>query len=111
MLPGDLVLVDRDFDIEDSVGLYAAGLQISSFTKGKPQLSALDIETTRSLANVRIHVERVIGTIRQKYAILGHSVIPIHYLMADGNESSLLDKIVVVCCALTNCCKSVIVSD
>ena len=111
LLPGDLVLAGRGFDIEDSVGLYAAGLQISSFTKGKPQPSALDIETTRSLANVRIHVERVIGTIRQKYAILGHSVIPIHYLMADGNESSLLDKIAVVCCALTNCCKSVIVSD
>ena len=111
LLPGDLVLADRGFDIEDSVGLYAARLQIPSFTKGKPQLSALDIETTRSLANVRIHVERVIGTIRQKYAILGHSVIPIHYLMSDGNESSLLDKIAVVCCALTNCCKSVIASD
>ena len=80
LLPGDLVLADRGFDIEDSVGLYAARLPIPSFTKGKPQLSALDIETTRSLANVRIHVERVIVTIRQKYAILGHSV-PIHYLM------------------------------
>ena len=81
--PGDLVLADRGLDIEDSVGLYPARLQIPSFTKGKPQLSALDIETTWSLANVRIHVERVIGTIRQKYAILGHSVIPIHYLMSE----------------------------
>ena len=104
-------MTDRGFDIEDSVGLYAARLQIPSFTKGKPQLSPLDIETTRSLANVRIHVERVIGTVRQKYTILGHSVIPIHYLMSDGSEHSLLDKIAVVCCALTNCCKSVVASD
>ena len=74
-------MADRGFDIEDSVGLYAACLQIPSFTKGKPQLSPLDIETTRSLANVGIHVERVMGTVRQKYTILGHSVIPIHYLM------------------------------
>jgi len=64
---------------KDSVGLYAARLQIPSFTKGKPQLSVLDIETTRSLANVRIHVERVIGAVRQKYTILGHGVVPIQY--------------------------------
>ena len=64
LLPSDLVLADRGFNIEESVGLYAARLQIPSFTKGKPQLSALDIETTRSLANVRIHVERVIGAVR-----------------------------------------------
>ena len=103
LLPWDLVLADRAFDIEDSVGLYAARLQIPSFTKGKPQLSVLDIETTRSLANVRIHRERVIGTIHQKYTILGHSVIPIHYLMSHGSEPYLLDKIAVVCCALTSC--------
>ena len=84
-------MADRGFDIEDSVGLYAACLQIPSFTKGKPQLSPLDIETTRSLANVRIHVERVIGTVHQKYTILGHSVIPIHYVMSDGSEHSFLD--------------------
>ena len=106
LIPGDLVLADRSFDIEDS-----APLQIPSFTKGKPQLSPLDIETTRSLANVRIHVERVIGTVHQKYTILGHSVIPIHYVMSDGSEHSFLDKIAVVCCALTNCCKSVVASD
>ena len=79
------------------MGLYAARLQIPSFTKGKPQLSALDIETTRSLANVRIHVERVIGAVRQKYTILGHSVVPIQYLMSEDAEPCLLDKIAVVC--------------
>ena len=111
LLPGDLVLADRGFNIEESVSLYAARLQIPSFTKGKPQLSALDIETTRSLANVRIHVERVIGAVRQKYTILGHSIVPIQYLMSEDAEPCLLDKIAVVCCALTNCCKSVVASD
>ena len=111
MIPGDLVLADRGFDLEDSVGLYAARLQIPSFTKEKPQLSPLDIEATRSLVNVRIHIERGIGTVHQKYTILGHSIIPIHYLMSDDSEHSLLDKIAVVCCALTNCCKAVVASD
>ena len=40
--PGDLVLADRGFDIEESCALYAAQLQIPSFTKGKAQLSPVD---------------------------------------------------------------------
>ena len=48
LLPGDIVLADRGF--EDSCGLYCAPLRIPSFTKGKPQLSPVEIETARSIA-------------------------------------------------------------
>ena len=109
--PGDLVLADRGFDIEESCALHAAQLQIPSFTKGKAQLSPVEIETTRNLANVRIHVERVIGCVRQKYTILGHGIIPIPYMMSDRSANTcLLDEITFVCCALTNCCKSIIIA-
>ena len=35
LLPSDTVLVDRGFDIAESVGLYCAGVTIPAFTKGK----------------------------------------------------------------------------
>ena len=35
LLPGDIVLADRGFDIADSVGFYQAKLYIPAFTKGK----------------------------------------------------------------------------
>ena len=38
LLPGDVVLADRDFDIDESVGFYCAKLKIPAFTKGKYQL-------------------------------------------------------------------------
>ncbi len=40
-------------------------MKMPSFTKGKPQLNKHEVDTTRELAHVRIHVERVklIGTI------------------------------------------------
>lgn len=63
LLPGDIVLADRGFDIADSVGFYQAKLYIPSFTKGKKQLSAQEVETTQKIANIRIHVERVIGLV------------------------------------------------
>ena len=59
LLPGDVVLADRGFDVSESVGMMQARLHIPAFTRGKSQLSAIDVENTRTIANVRIHVERV----------------------------------------------------
>ena len=85
-----------------------ASLHIPTFTKGKSQLSALEVTETRTIANVRIHVERVIGNVRQKYSIL-QSTLTIHYLMKrEGEECSVIDRIVRVCCGLCNVCDSVV---
>ena len=70
LVPGDTILADRVFDIRDSVGLYCSRLALSAFTKGKTQLEGIAVEQTRNIANVRIHVERVIGNIRKKFSLL-----------------------------------------
>ena len=113
LLPGDVVLADRGFDIADSVGVFQAKLYIPAFTRGKTQLSALEVEETRSIANVRIHVERVIGCVRQKYSIL-KGTIPLGFLSTSGKEDvpggtvPLIDRIARVSCALCNLCESVV---
>ncbi|XP_075550809.1 uncharacterized protein LOC142584582 isoform X2 [Dermacentor variabilis] len=94
--PGDYVLADRGFTIGDSVGLHCAKLAIPAFTKGKPQLSACEVEKTRKLANVRIHVERGIGLLRNKYRILKYT-LPVEMLTSEENGPTVLDKIVFVC--------------
>ncbi len=110
LLPLDLVLADRGFDIGEMLEKVLATLGIPAFTKGKTQLDPVDIEQTRRLANVRIHVERLIGLCREKYTIL-KSTIPIVMLNTDANNYMQLDKIVAVCCALTNCCPSIVPFD
>ena len=70
LVPGDLVLADRGFDMSDSVGAFCSTLKIPAFMKGKKQLSSNEVEQTRKIANLRIHVEHVIGNMRQKYSIL-----------------------------------------
>lgn len=65
LLPGDIVLADRGFTINESVGFhYAIMVKTPAFTKGQPQLHSCSIEKTRKIASVRIHVERVIGLTR-----------------------------------------------
>ncbi|XP_062593212.1 uncharacterized protein LOC134254688 [Saccostrea cucullata] len=108
LLPGDIVLADRGFDIHESVGLVCAEVKIPNFTKGKTQLSAREIENTRKIAHVRIHVERVIGLLRNKYMIVTDTM-PVDFLVtSEENQVPVVDKIVTVCCGLTNLCQSVI---
>ena len=107
LLPGDNILADRGFDIQDNVALYCTDVKLPAFTKGKNQLSAINVENSRRIASVRIYVERVIGSLRNKYKIL-QSTLPLDYLIIKDNEHTTIDKIAVVCCALTNLCDSVV---
>ena len=63
-------MADRGFNIQESVGFHCARLSIPAFTKGKQQLTGIKVEQTWRMANVYIHVEHVIGLIRQKYMFL-----------------------------------------
>ena len=88
-------MADRGFDIADLVGVMKARLSIPAFTKGKNQLSALEIKEIRTIANVHIHVEQVIGNVRQKYPIL-QNTLPIHFVhKRDGEDTPLLIELYV----------------
>ena len=109
LLPGDVVLVDR-FTTEQSVGMFCAEVKHPPFTCGKKQLSKLEVDTTRQLAQVRIHVERVIRTVCQKYTLL-QGTLPISMIMCNGKDYSTIDKILLLCCASHNHCDSVVPFD
>ena len=105
---GDLVLADRGFDLSDTMALLTAYIKVPAFMKGKSQLSMADVIETRKIANVRIHVERVIGLVRQKYSIM-NGPIPLDYMMSkDECDMTLIDKIAAVCCSLTNMSPSIV---
>jgi len=90
---GDLVLADRGFLVEEDVTARNCRLKIPAFTRGKAQLSQKDVETSRHLARVRIHVERAIGRLRH-FQILNTSM-----------TISLVphaDNILTICAAVSN---------
>nr|CAI5821895.1 unnamed protein product [Callosobruchus analis] len=85
IIPGDVMLADRGFLI--------------AFTEGKKR--AISIRT-----HVRILVERVIGSIRQKFTMLSNDM-PIS-LLAVGDTDPIIDKVVTVCCSLINLCPPIV---
>ena len=103
LLPGGLVLADRGFTIAESVMFQQAQIAIPSFTKGKDQLDPVDVGKARGIANVCIHVERVIGLLCRKYSILS-GIRPIDFLISNPNGSQeeatpMIDRIINVSAA------------
>lgn len=109
--PGDVLLADRGFDIKERMALYQCKVEIPAFTRGKKQLSMSEVQKTRELASQRIHVERVIGVLRNKYTLL-QDTLPINMLQKDPVLNlTCVDKCVHVACALVNLSPSIVPSE
>ena len=87
--------------------LSSTGCGNLQFTKGKKQLEKVDVDWSRELSIVRIHVEHIIGLLKQKFTIL-QGVLPICLMVDNKDTRPTIDKIVQVCCAIVNLCPSVI---
>ena len=95
---GDSILAHRGFLNAEEVATRGAVLAIPSFTRGKSQMPAKDVDESRKIAQVRIYVERVIGRLKT-FKIL-NSTIPI-------SQIDLLNDVLIVVSALVNLNKSI----
>ena len=107
LLPGDLVPADCGFKVHESVGLYCAELKILEFTCGKSQLEQKSVDETREIAAVRIHFERVIGYLHNKFTIF-QDILPIKMIIKADDGTCKLTHSLTICSALCNLCSSVI---
>ena len=101
LILGDLVLADRGFNIADDLALHGASLALPSFTKGKDQLSQNEVEVSRSLSRVRIHVDRAIGKLKHFKLLQLRQPISMIKTSKDMHFSTI-DKILIACATLCN---------
>ena len=85
--------------IEEELAIQGAVLRIPAFTRGKTQMSAKDVNMSRQIAHVWVHVERVIGQLK-KILIL-NSVIPV-------SQVDLTDTVMIVISGIVNLSPSVV---
>lgn len=99
-------MADRGFLISDALSIRGARLKIPAFTKGKKQLHPAELGSTRQIANV----ERLIGQLRLKYQILAQRKFPMSMVCrANGCDVPVVDQIVLVCAALVNLCRPIVI--
>ena len=76
-------------------------MKVPSFTKGK-QLTQEETEKSKQVSRVRVHVERIIGLLKNRYAILKGTLSVSMLKHKDDVGVANIDKLLVVCSALTN---------
>ena len=92
--------------------MLGATLDIPAFTRGCEQLPSADVEATLKLANVKIHVERIIGAVCQRFQILSApGVLQKEFISQKSIEGVILDSVVKVCCAVSNVLKGIVPFD
>lgn len=91
--PGDLILADRGFPIQEDLLFRHATLQIPPSSSGIEQQCTAQVNKTKRIANVRIHVER--GINRLKWFAIIDETLPLTMV-------PLFDDILLVCAALCN---------
>lgn len=108
----NLVLADKGFLVEDEVNETGASLRMPCFVKHITQLDPTDVEYTRETANLRIHVERLISVLRQKFNICS-DLAPMTAISKKNDlyDNDLYDKIVYVCWCLVNLCPPTIINN
>jgi len=80
--PGDAIMVDKGFLISDMTTVRKLHLIIPHF-KSKTKFSRRQIEETRRIANLRIHVEREMQRIKTFLILSGVIPICIHDMVSD----------------------------
>lgn len=92
--PGQEVMADRGFLIEDDLASRNIRLHIPSFLgRDRVQLSAGEVTQTRRIAEARIHVERAIRRIKEFKILSGEVALTMLHV---------LEQVMQVCAFLTN---------
>ena len=111
--PRDQILADRGFTLTDDFAVNCgAELIIPSFTRGRKQLSAEEIARTRKMANVRIHVERVTGNLKNRFCILSKGTLSSNLTKSKTDEVMgavpNIESLVTVCSCPINLSPSIV---
>nr|XP_058941797.1 uncharacterized protein LOC131770101 [Pocillopora verrucosa] len=88
----DSVMADKGFNIRDLLTRKKVALNIPPLCKGK-QLSKKAVKSTRTIASVRIYVERAIGFLKDFRTLQGNFLLQM---------LPIADNILSVCAALCN---------
>ena len=90
---GDSVMADRGFTVHDELARVGVSFNMPAFLGGRGYLTKAEVKASRTIASVRIHVERAIQRIKTYSIIQNEITLTLH---------GSIKQIWTVFCLLTN---------
>lgn len=75
--PGDEIMANKGFQIQDLLTPLGVQLNVPPFLAGNVQMPASDVIITKKIAHLHVHVERAIGRVKE-FHILKDTVTGFH---------------------------------
>ena len=97
--PGDSLMADKGFNVQDLFENVDVKINIPSFFKKKNRISNKQLKSDRQIASKRVHIERIIG-LGKTFKILSHPF--------NNTQSALGTQIIKVCFYLCNFKKCIV---
>ena len=97
--PGDNIMADKGFDVDELLAPYRIHLNIPTFFRKSNRISSRIIKRDRKVASKRVHIERILG-LAKTYKILKG--------LLQRNEIPIADDIIFICFMLCNFRKRII---
>ena len=91
--PGDSLMADKGFDVQDIFAPFDVSINIPSFFRKKNRMSGQTVLKDRKIASKRVHIERIIG-LGKTYKILCNPM--------NHTETLLASDIIFICYMLIN---------
>ena len=101
------MLADKGFTIEEDVAIIGANFSTPSIVTRKSQMSFCETKYSRQVPNTRIHIEKIIDSLRMRFNILVGPV-NLKFLHPHANNVCFFDQIVRVCFIISNMNQSVV---
>ena len=90
---GDEIMADKGFLIQDILAPLGVRLNVPPLLKSDRQMASEDVILTKKIAQLRVHVERAIGRVKNFHIL--QNVLP-------AAMWDTINQVIYVCCMLTN---------
>jgi hypothetical protein len=97
--PGDSIMADKGFNVQDLFATNDVTVNIPTFFKKKNRMSGRQVLADRKISSKRVHIERIIGLMKT-YKILTAPM--------QSSETRLASHIINVCAMLCNFRKRIV---
>lgn len=91
--PGDEIMADKGFLIQDILAPLGVRLNVPPLLKSDSQMASEDVILTKKIAQLRVHIERAIGRVKNFHIL--QNVLP-------ATMWDTINQVIYVCCMLTN---------